>query len=494
MGKENAGYGGELSNKNYGSYLRVSRKDDVIKRLRRQFYLGMRGLYQKLAGAAPQELAETFCAAARQTMPWMNGEAVNRTLPWMDGEALHRPVLCAEEINLILEYAQCLPLQRAILWCRGLLRYLTETGMEDDTRVLNYPKAALVLCRLFIGQEGAGIREYTQVIRLCGLGVDLLRKTKKAYYLLELLDMKRTAILHIQGIHCSRGELQRVQALNGMLAEAEDCLRLIGGLYERFGVQAVQKFDTFLYRGQDIYDIGKIIRTRRRLRGMTQKELCRDICTLDTLKDMEHGKHGSRPVYLRELCERLGLSPVCDRTELVTAMPEARRLEKEIRYRANEGDFAENLVQIQKLKTMIDMSDPINRQWVLRAEGMARYKLGEIGREEYEKEIRQAIECMLPMSILELPDEQGEYEHAKQYNEEIIRLCLLMGRMNMLDKVLYEWMCSNRKLQGKGEPEGSDYDWKKDLGRCLALSRFFGNIVEERFYKEILESMNRKSN
>ena len=66
-------------------------------------------------------------------------------------------------------------------------------------------------------------------------------------------------------------------------------------------------------------------------------------------------------------------------------------MEREIRHAANNGEFDKNLEQLDELKTLIDMSDPINRQWVLRTEGMARYRLGQIGFKEYEELILQGI-------------------------------------------------------------------------------------------------------
>lgn len=83
--------------------------------------------------------------------------------------------------------------------------------------------------------------------------------------------------------------------------------------------------------------------------------------------------------------------------------------------------------------------------------------------------------------------EQGEYEQGKQYAKKVIKLCLEMKRVNILNGALYEWLRNNIKLQVKiAEPKKNAYDWKKDLEFCLDLSRFCYNDKEELFFKKIL--------
>ena len=83
--------------------------------------------------------------------------------------------------------------------------------------------------------------------------------------------------------------------------------------------------------------------------------------------------------------------------------------------------------------------------------------------------------------------EKGEYEQGKQYAEKVIKLCLQMKRVNILNGALYEWLRNNIKFQTKiAEPEKNLYNWKKDLEFCLDLSRFCHNDKEELFFKKIL--------
>lgn len=518
-------------------------KGDVIKRLRRQFYLGMLGMCKRLEGAAKREMEVIFEAAVRQTVPGFSNSILTGS------------VLCAEEINLILEYARCLLGEEAIRQCRELEQYLCGTRMEDKVKVLNYPKLVFVLCELLLNRKGAGSGEYKEVVRLCDLAIELLRKTNRAYYLFELFGIKKEAMVRLEEL-----EPEKRNFTEGMQMEMEEWVAAFRHLYGQFGIRIQQGSDVYLYRRQDIYEAGDIIRARRRMLKISQQKLQEQVtCTLETLQNMERKKCSTQPFYIQEMCTVLGLSPLCERTELVAPSFEARKLEREIRYAANDGEFDKNLEQLDELKTLIDMSDPINRQWVLRTEGMARYRLGQIGFKEYEELILQSFQCTLPLSVMEYSDEKecyltnsemesiyhysllvsdenpeeayrrmkvvfrlekefeaegrevnhirtyelymkymaklfyqlGEYDMSKHYAKMVIRGCLRTGRVNMVDSTLYTWLRNNRIQAKKTEPTYEKYDWMTDLKCCLSFSQFCRNRVLENFFETIFDNMDK---
>lgn len=518
--------------------------EDATKRLRRQFYLGMLGMCHRLAGAAAEELAGIFDTAVQQTVPRIH-----------EG-MLVEFVLCAEEINLVLEYARCLPGDDAIWQCRQLEQYLRNARMEDSVKALNYPKIIFILGQLLLDRKGIGKQEYREIIQLCDRGIELLQKTKRVYYLWELFGVKKAAV-----VRAGEQGLEKGIWVQYMLKEMEEWTVPFGHLYEKFSIKKEQGSDAYLYRGQDIYDVGDVIRIRRKMLGMTQEKFQEKLtCTLETLQNLEKKKHGTQPFYLQQMCIQLGLSPVCERTELVAASWEARTLEREIRYTANTWDFKKNLEQMKQLKKMIDMSHPINQQWVLRTEGMAKYREEQIKYEEYEEMIKQSFMYTLPLSVMEYPDEKecyltnsemegiyhyallvgdenpeeayrrmkvvfrlegeferegrevnhirtyelymrykakllslmGEYRAAQQYAERTIYMCLRMGRINLVDSILYTWI-RNKEIQSKkAEPTSEKHDLKMELQCCLGLSQFCQNSKQENFFEEIINKMTKE--
>lgn len=537
MESENAATSTAALKKNRKAYLKMG------EQLRKQFYFQMKGLCLKRQGAAREELSRLF------------GDAVRLTVPAFDEKPLRQLVLASQEIDLILEYIDCLPLPRAVAKFRELLIYLKNYPAEDDSRVVNYPKTVLLLCRALQKQNGRNIQNFIELIKLCNSAIMLLRDTKRLYYLSELLALKAEVIEGLQKLYRGQQEPKRAGALSGMLEETQNLRQLFEDLYERFGMPRNQWRDGYLYCTQDVYCIGDIVRIRRKMLKMTQEKLCEEICSLDTLRRLEGKKKTTQPAILWALCERLRLSPECEQTELVTANPQARLLEKTIRRLGNSYLHEEILSRLEELKQLIDTEHPINRQWLLYTEGFTKYCLGQLNREEYRKWLVQSLECTLPLSILELPDEEECYltnsemaciyhlalrdteedlekaynrmrlvyrveeEFEKQgrvknhictyelyikhktkllyakksydlsccYIKKIIQFCLNAGRMNMLDSLLYNWICNTRACALKGTPDFSDYDWKKDLKQCLMLSRFCRNTVTEKFYNMLWE-------
>lgn len=521
------------------------KKEDVSKRLQRQFYLAMYGMCRKLQNAPKEELLEIFSRALQLTVPGYEEDLLCDLAP------------CAEEINLMLEYVQCLPINEGIRRCLQIKRYLEDARMEDITRVLNYPKTILVLCRMQQQQEVEEEWKYNEILKISELAFELMRKTKRIYYLGELMEIVREAEKQINILR-----RENIKNSNSTREITEKIWECFSELSIRMGVWTEQT-DAYLYRRQDVYYVGDCIRMRRKQKGITQRELCEGICNIETLQALENGKgkkgRNTHPTYIQELCERLGLSPEMIRTELVTSGLEARRLEREICDTANKGNFLLNLQQLEELKSLIDMSEPINQQWVLRTEGLAKYELGKIDKEKYEEMVKRAWECTLPLAMLEhlgeqeyyltnsemeciyylsrpyaqqeptkaeeimrgvfelekgfeetgqervhirtyelyigykagILHEQGEYEQGKQCAEKVIKLCLQMKRVNILDLALYSWMRSNVKIQNKKtELKEASYNWKKDLENCLALSQFCENSKNEKTLKAILENIN----
>jgi hypothetical protein len=173
------------------------RKDDVTKRLRRQFYLAVKGIYLKRQKAEREELIKVF------------GEAVRLTVPEIDMDFSLGMVLCPEEINLILEYVQYFPPKEARKCCQEIQDYLQKQGMEDEVKVQNYPKAVVVLCKFLLEQKEIELGEYQRIIQLCDSAIILLRNTKKQYYLIELLEVKEKVICQMKNLNFQTEELKK---------------------------------------------------------------------------------------------------------------------------------------------------------------------------------------------------------------------------------------------------------------------------------------------
>ncbi len=80
-----------------------------------------------------------------------------------------------------------------------------------------------------------------------------------------------------------------------------------------------------------------------------------------------------------------------------------------------------------------------------------------------------------------------KYHLSLFYIKRAIGFCLNAERINMLDSLLYDWICNARAYALKENMPFSNYDWKEDLYSCLMLSRFCKNSVLENFYNKLWE-------
>ncbi len=521
------------------------KKNNANQKLRFQFYLYIKAMYKKQQKAPVKEQINLFEKAVKQTVPDIDKESVIYLL------------LSPQELDLILEYERCRPRCEAVVKYREVLKYLENSKIEENSKVKNYPKTVLYLCQALLAEKEITAYTYAEVLRLCDSAINLLRTTRRSYYLWEILCLKKQVLTQIKMQNCNHGESAKEEILNKMLAPIEEQIKILKEIYERFGVSKERKESCYIYYGQDTYPIGDIIRIRRKMLGIKREELCDGICSLDTLRRLEKKQKSTQPYIVQQLCIRLKLSPECERTELITSDIRARKLEREIRYAVNEERFKEAKVLLEELKTRIDLSNHINAQWVVDIEGLTKYRLGLMNEEQYRNQLKQALEYTLPLSIMELSDTQEcyltnsemscmyhfsllekkkenwmeaerwmklinrmlqnykgqdqirnhvrncelyigykasilcgleKYELSQMYAEKVMQLCLGMGRINMVSKVLYDWVQSTWMIK-QTEDKRQDDSWKSDLEYCLALSRFCKNVTLENFYKDVLQKV-----
>lgn len=401
------------------------RKNNANQKLRVQFYLYIKAMHKKQQKAPVEEQIILFEKAVKQTVPDIDQEPVIHLL------------LSNQELDLILEYERCRPRCEAVVKYREVLKYLENPKIEKNSKVKNYPKAVLYLCQALFAENE--ISTYAEVLRLCDSAIDLLRTTRRSYYLWELLCLKKQALTQIKMQNCSCGESTKEEILDKMLAPIEEQIKILKEIYERFGVSMERKESCYIYYGQDTYPIGDIVRIRRKMLGIKREELCDGICSLDTLRRLEKKQKSTQPYIVQQLCMRLKLSPECERTELITSDIRARELEREIRYAVNEERFEEAKVLLEELKTRIELSNHINAQWMLRLEGQVKYCMGLMDEEQYRNQLKQALEYTLPLSIMELSDTQECY----LTNSEMT----CMYHFSLLEKKKKNWIEAERWMK-----------------------------------------------
>ncbi|MDO4295541.1 MAG: helix-turn-helix transcriptional regulator [bacterium] len=157
-----------------------------------------------------------------------------------------------------------------------------------------------------------------------------------------------------------------------------------------------------------IYQIGELIRMSREQQGMTQEELCENVCSVENLSRIENGRVQPNRNTFRELMKKLQKSGELYQPYIVGMDIESHMLKNEITQLLAVHKYREGLEVLKQLTEKLDMTNKYNKQFILRAEAWAKAKIGEYTREEERERLTEALRCTIP-----------------QYQEEILPKGLL---------------------------------------------------------------------
>lgn len=119
--------------------------------------------------------------------------------------------------------------------------------------------------------------------------------------------------------------------------------------------------------------IGKLIKEYRERLGLSQEELCGDVCAVSTLSRLENGKHLPRRKQIEAFFSYMGIKPPMNLIPMTEKEFVLYNLEVEISNRiANHNYKIENL--LEKYKKTIDENDIFSRQYYLKAKTICEYE------------------------------------------------------------------------------------------------------------------------
>lgn len=354
-----------------------SRHSNVIER---QFYLAMKGQLAQYRNMPEAELCALYERALRLTVPEI---AYDR---W------RKQLFSLQEWNLLLEYIHFGGDIGRIEWEENpyvyqkaayelLLEEFQKVVKDVYGRVKIFPKAVYYYGMVQMKQPKEDW-ECEKLLRLCRQAIAMLRSTGRMYYLYELLAIKEKLLtVSVQGALFEKE-----------MAETRELKKVLSDLYQKYHVSERTENCCYLYWQTDNDNIGDVIRKRRRLLGLTQKQLCEGICEPRTLQRLEKNKTRAQMAVVRQLLERLGLPFEYQRMEVISDNYEAIVLYREMNRAANahEEDKVEKL--LQRLVPLISMQNICNRQEIKRSEAINQLAQGKITRGEYVEQIEEALE------------------------------------------------------------------------------------------------------
>lgn len=350
----------------------------VQDKIKQQFCLMMRAEILKQRKADRCEIADCYEKAAKLTVPGIGNLCLDRKL------------LSIQEINIVLEYEFYHRGGDFLEKCRDLMAFVERAAYDDLSKVKIYPKIVYYyLQEIFSGQGEWTAENLGESLQICAHAIEMLRDTGRAFYLLELLEMK------MQLLERMGRTFQEDEEPGEEYCESADLAELLRALSVEYNVPVSMQDCTYLYQQRWVFYIGDVLRIRRNMYGLTQKELCEGICSPRTLRRAEKREANMQQECLGALLRKLGLSKEFQRARIVTNDREALKLRKEMLICRNNRDFCRCRELLNQIREKISLEIPENRQYMIDLEASLDWMENRITKEEFAAREEEALQCTL---------------------------------------------------------------------------------------------------
>lgn len=415
-------------------------------KIKQQFCLVMQAEILRQQGADEGEIGACYEKAVRLTVPDAGHLCTANKL------------LAIQEINMILEYEFYHRRADFAQKCRDLMAFVEHSVYDELSKVKIYPKIAYYYLQEMTSQENMkDPGKLEESLEICNRAVEMLRDTGRAYFLLELLEMKIGIVENIKKVPKECGKPQVQKALEEELRECVELADLLKQLYIEYEVPAYMQDCTYLYQQRWVFYVGDVLRIRRKMYGLTQEELCRGDCSARTLRRTEKKESSMQYVALSILLRKLGLSKEYQRARLVSNDREVLRLMEELTTCRNNRELEKAKTILNQMKERVLDDVPENRQYIMEAEASLDWLAGAITKEEFAAREEAALRCTLKVDDL--------YQMDEVYLTEMEMLCIRQ-RIQVLPEI------EKRKCIDFLLRYFEGYESKNELSDCIAIYEF----------------------
>ena len=367
--------------------------------LARQTYLDMKGQYIKQQSGEENEelLYRLYSEAVGITMPGMLNKYPLASLTDITDNYLSGYFLSVRELNLYIEYIRyALKTTRASEADEGLgvrcfmniFAYIESSNYDEKCLAKIYPKA--VVCLYNEWKRTERIITALELLDMCNKAVECLRTVEKAYYLWELLDIRRQIISDYRNILVVGDGGVEDAELEELRVQTDNWLSVLEEVYSQYNINYKMTNECYFYQENNVYCINDVIRNRRRMLGLSRAKLCKGICAEKTHVAIEGKKCNPQRPIVKELFVRLGLPTQFQWASIVTTDYEDILLKEKIVHSSRAGRHIKTLELIGKLKERLP-GNIINRQWIARQDILIKSRMDIMPYEMLIQEIKEIL-------------------------------------------------------------------------------------------------------
>lgn len=519
------------------SIRRYERDNKGGNAIENQFYLAMKIQLMQYQGENEGEL----CPVVQR--------ALALTVPDCSVDKWESYLLAPQEWNLLLEYIRCGgnvgPICESgaaykVAAYEKLLETIEHSSMDIYSSVKIYPKAVCYWCAevMKVPAEDWNRRK---IFATLNRALEMLRSTGRMYYLCELLEAMERVL--------SGGEIAAPQPSLSQVRQWQDVLT---GLFRDRDMSEKMESCAYLYWQMNNYSIGEVVRKRRKMLGLSGKELCDGICGEKTLRRLENNQSSTHMEIMGELFERLGLSPEYQRKKVIVDRYESVVLYETAVKALNNQDMETLGKVLPKLRKTLPMDILNNQQEMEVLETLYLWYREQIAKKECLSRLQQALEytislndvrhmkegylsygeilCVYNMAtVADEPEKRayidllqcfcellakerdikeyitlyelimykvasywgdnGEYEVSNKITDDILNECLSLRRMNMLHMCIYNRLWNQTKTAAENISAEQKAIAGKELRKCFQLAGLCKETFYETVYSEKLNSL-----
>ena len=251
-----------------------------------------------------------------------------------------------------------------------LEKYIREKkgNASDVTKV--YPK--LICTGMHVLSDALCKEEQRQ---LCETAIHMLREYGDMYDIIELLKLYIPLLSEEQQIAYYKKNLEVLESL-WMRAEMDTRFRP----------------ETLYYQMPKVYLIEEFLYSKRKEKHLTQEALSEGICEPETYSRVETGKRKPQKKKYCALMERLEIGWAYFRGDLYTGDVNMYDLKCRHRIAILEQRYADSLDILNEMEQGLDMTRPINVQYIKANQIMMRYYLQELSVEKAYRSLNELLE------------------------------------------------------------------------------------------------------
>lgn len=292
--------------------------------------------------------------------------------------------LCNQEVRIILVIAYC-------QWKLGntdgltgklekLARYIIHHYTDTEEQVKIYPHCAWLLGQIYLEEN-----KIEEAYAICRKGKESLIENGSISPLWEILELEKNCLERL-GKEAEQIQCRKYQEALSFLYEVTNT---------SLESNMIVNFIKSSFQGEFIIT-NELVRDLREANRFSQEFLCENICAQETLSKIENGKRSPNKKNLYKLLKKMGLEREnyygfieADKYELYEKVREYNRC-------FSKGQSKEAKRLLDEIEKELDMTRPVNKQFIGMERIFEKTARNEISREDANKQLKDMLHLTMP--------------------------------------------------------------------------------------------------